>query len=404
MYALLLALIYLAFISLGLPDSLLGAGWPSMHVSLGVPTEYMGFVSMIISGGTIVSSLLSEAMTKKIGTKYVTVISVALTAAALLGFSFSDRFWMLCAFAVPYGLGAGAIDASLNNYVAVHYTSRHMSWLHCFWGVGTIISPYIMSYALTKSYWGDGYRTVSYIQFAIAAVLAATLFVWKANAEKEEKKSAKLIGIRGALGIKGVPFVLIGFFAYCAAESTAMLWASSFFVEIRGYTEESAAAFASMFFIGMTVGRFISGFISNKAGDRNMIRFGAGLAAVGIILLLIPVGVTSLIGFTVFGLGCAPIYPSIIHSTPESFGEDNSQAIIGVQMACAYTGSTFMPPLFGLIASKTTFYITAGWLFGFMAIAVVMLELCFRFAAGGGAKKVADAMPRDSENSKLDFD
>lgn len=389
MYALLLALIYLAFISLGLPDSLLGAGWPSMHIALGVPTEYMGFVSMIISGGTIVSSLLSEVMTKKIGTKYVTVISVALTAGALLGFSFSEEFWMLCVFAVPYGLGAGAIDALLNNYVALHYTSRHMSWLHCFWGVGTIISPYIMSYALTKSYWGDGYRTVSYIQFAIAAVLAATLFVWKANAKKEDTGSGKLLGLSGALKIKGVLFVLIGFFAYCAAESTAMLWASSFFVEIRGYTEEQAAAFASMFFIGMTVGRFLSGFISNRAGDRNMIRFGAGIAAVGIALMLVPAGVTSLIGFTVFGLGCAPIYPSIIHSTPNSFGEDNSQAIIGIQMACAYTGSTFMPPLFGLIASHTTFYLTAGWLAGFLALAVVMLELCFKTAKAGSPQTPA---------------
>ena len=273
MYLLLLAVIYLAFISLGLPDSLLGSAWPTIRVDFDVPLSYMGSVSMIIAGGTIVSGLISERVTKKFGTKAVTVISIILTAIALFGFSKSSEFYQLCLWGIPYGLGAGAIDAALNNYVAMHYSSRHMSWLHCFWGVGTIISPYIMSYALTHTVWSDGYRTVSFIQFGIAAVMILTLPLWKINKSKDtEEKSAPVLGIRGALKIKGVPYLLTGFFAYCAAESTTMLWASSYLEGTRGASKDEAAAFGSLFFIGITAGRFLSGFISDKLGDNRMIR------------------------------------------------------------------------------------------------------------------------------------
>lgn len=381
MYSLLLALIYLAFISLGLPDSLLGAGWPVMHGELGVPVSYMGIVSMVISGGTIVSSLMSDRLTRKFGTRIVTVVSVFLTAAALFGFSFSDRFWMLIVFSVPYGLGAGAIDAALNNYIALHYSARHMSWLHCFWGVGTIVSPFIMSYALTSSTWNDGYRIVGYVQLGIAALLALTLPVWKVN-KKQDVVQQKSIGLIGALKIKGVPLILIGFFAYCAAEATAMQWASTYFVEVKNITEEQAAQFGSLFYIGITVGRFLSGFVSGKIGDRRMIVIGAAVLTLGIIFLFIPTDVTelSLAGFVIIGFGCAPIYPSIIHSTPANFGAENSGAIIGIQMASAYVGSTFVPPLFGLLGRVLGFSILPAYLLIFVALMLLMTQLTFRVA------------------------
>lgn len=382
MYLLLLALIYLAFISLGLPDSLLGSGWPVMHHDLNVPISFMGIISMVISGGTIVSSLLSDQLTRKYGTRIVTVVSVFLTMIALFGFSFSNQFWMLIVFAIPYGLGAGAIDAALNNYVALYYSSKHMSWLHCFWGIGTIISPFAMSYALKNSSWNNGYRIVAFLQLGIGLLLLVTLPVWKVNRQNIED-NAKSIGLIGALKIKGVPYLLIGFFAYCAVEATSMHWASSYMVEVKGITTERAAQFASLFFIGMTVGRFLSGFITNKLGDRKMIILGTCILSSGIISLLIPTGnpIVSLIGFVVIGLGCAPIYPSIIHSIPNNFGEENSGAIIGIQMASAYVGSTFIPPLFGVLGSLTSFAILPVYLSVFIIIMISMTELTFRITA-----------------------
>ena len=377
MYSLLLALIYLAFISLGLPDSLLGAGWPVMHLDLGVEVSYMGIVSMVVSGGTIVSSLLSDRLTRKFGARWVTVVSVFLTAAALFGFSFSDRFWMLILFSIPYGLGAGAIDAALNNYIALHYSARHMSWLHCFWGVGTIVSPFIMSYALTSSTWNDGYRIVGYIQLGIGALLLATLSVWKIN-KTPEAQSPKSLGLIGAVKIKGVPLILLGFFAYCAAEATSMQWASTYFVEVKQISEAQAAQLASLFYIGITAGRFVSGFLSGKLGDRRMIVIGACILTCGIVLLFISADVeVAIAGFIVIGLGCAPIYPSIIHSTPANFGAENSGAIIGIQMASAYVGSTFIPPLFGLIANRLGFNILPVYLLIFVALMIAMTELTF---------------------------
>ena len=270
MYTVLLVLIYLAFISLGLPDSLLGSGWPVMHGDLQVPVSYMGIVTMIISAGTVVSSLCSYRLTKKLGTPVVTVGSVFLTAAALLGFSFANQFWMLLVLALPYGLGAGAIDAALNNYVALHYTSRHMSWLHCFWGVGTIVSPFVMSWSLTTASWHTGYRTIGLIQLGIAVLLLLTLRVWKVNPPKEDT-SAQAKGLISALKIRGVPALLLGFLSYCAAEATTMGWASTYLVESRGIDPERAAQFASLFFIGITAGRFLGGFLMNKLGDWKMI-------------------------------------------------------------------------------------------------------------------------------------
>ena len=378
MYSLLLALIYIAFISLGLPDSLLGSGWPAMRADLGVPVSYMGIVSMVISGGTIVSSLFSDSLTRKCGARVVTAVSVLLTAVALLGFSFSGKFWMLIVFAIPYGLGAGAIDAALNNYVALHYKAKHMSWLHCFWGVGTIVSPFVMSYALATSTWHNGYRIVGFVQLGIAALLLLTLPVWKVN-QNAAAETQKKIGLPAAVKIRGVPFLLIGFFAYCAAEATTMGWASTYFAEVKGVSADQAAQYASLFYIGITVSRFLSGFVSEKLGDRKLILTGTAILTCGILLLMSPAasGVT-IAGFIVIGFGCGPIYPCIIHSTPYNFGAENSGAIIGIQMASAYVGSTFMPPLFGLLGNKISFSILPVYIFIFFLLMIVMTELTFR--------------------------
>ncbi len=387
MYSFLLALIYLAFISLGLPDSLLGAGWPVMHTELGVSVSFMGIISMVISGGTIVSSLLSDKLTHKFGTRAVTVASVFLTVAALFGFSFSGSFSMLIIFAVPYGLGAGAIDAALNNYMALHYKAKHMSWLHCFWGVGAIISPFIMSFALKNLNWNSGYRIVGFIQLAIALLLLVTLPVWKIN-KTESTADTKRVGLTAALKIKGVPFLLIGFFAYCAAEATAMYWASTYFTEVKGISGDRAASFAALFYIGITLGRFASGFITERLGDRRMILLGTGILACGIMILLIPVQsyMTAFAAFLVIGFGCAPIYPCIIHSTPANFGAENSGAIIGIQMASAYVGSTFIPPLFGLFGNAVGFSVMPVYLLAFFALMIIMTEATFRITGKPGGK------------------
>jgi len=303
----------MAFISLGLPDSLLGSAWPIMHEAFSVPLSYAGLVTMIISAGTICSSLMSERLTKKFGTQIVTVCSVLLTAAALFGFSTSSAFYMLCLWAIPYGLGAGAIDVALNNYVALHYSSKHMSWLHCFWGVGTIISPYIMSYALTTSSWQNGYRMVSFLQMGITMILFVTLPVWKVNktAEQQEEQH-EVIGIRGAVKIKGVPQLLLGFFSYCALESTLILWSSSYLVGAKGISAERAAAYAALFCSGITLGRFLAGFVTEKLGDHKMIRLGTTilLAGCAAVLLPIPSDTAALAGLVVMGIGCAPVYHS----------------------------------------------------------------------------------------------
>ena len=377
MYLLLLAVIYLAFISLGLPDSLLGAAWPTIRSAFDVPLSYMGFVSMIISGGTIISGLMSERITKRFGTRAVVLVSVLLTAVALFGFSTVSKFYQLCLWGIPYGLGAGAIDAALNNYVALHYSSRHMSWLHCFWGVGTIVSPYIMSFALNYASWSDGYRWVSFIQFGIVVILAVSLPLWKVNSKKQQsgEEAKKVLGIKGALKIKGVPFLLIGFFSYCAAEATTMLWASSYLEGTQGVPKDEAAALGSLFFIGITAGRFLSGFISDRLGDNRMIRIGIAVALCGVALIAVPTLPTAVAGFVIIGIGCAPVYPCIIHATPDNFGAENSQGIIGIQMASAYVGSTFVPPLFGVIANNITLWLMPMFLLLFFVLLLVMISV-----------------------------
>ncbi len=352
MFSLLLALIYVSFISLGLPDSLLGSAWPSMYADVGAAAESAGLITMVIAIGTIISSLFTGKLTHKLGTGLVTSLSVALTALALFGFSFSTSLPMLLLIAIPFGLGAGAVDAALNNYVALHFSSKHMNWLHAFWGVGASISPYIMSLALTGGAgWMGGYRTVAIIQSVICFALFISLKQWKRD-ESGSGEKKKHISIISALKIPGVAFTLLAFFAYCGAEFTIGVYAATYLVEYRGISAELAASYASFMYIGIMTGRFLCGFISNKMGDKRMIRGGLLVIFSGIILMLIPTSddILSLSGLIVIGLGCAPIYPAIIHSTPAKFGEQNSAAIIGIEMASAYTGTTLIPPLFGLMA------------------------------------------------------
>ncbi len=371
MLHLLLAVIYLSFISLGLPDSLLGSAWPSMYGGFGVPVSYAGAVSMIIAVGTVVSSLQSDRLTRRWGAGRVTAASVGITAAAMFGFSASHCFWMLCLWAVPYGLGAGSVDAALNNYVALHYASRHMSWLHCMWGVGASVGPYIMGYALAgPGGWNQGYRLIALLQTALTAVLLLSLPLWKRPAGQLAKESAgPALSLGQILRIPGAKAVMATFFCYCAVEQTAGLWASSYLVLQKGVPAGTAARFASLFFIGITAGRALSGFLTLKLNDRQMVRLGEGVIGLGVAALLLPLGgQAALAGLILVGLGCAPIYPCLIHSTPDHFGSENSQAVIGVQMASAYVGICLMPPLFGLIAN----HITAA-LFPFYLLAILVL-------------------------------
>ncbi|OFK59978.1 MFS transporter [Globicatella sp. HMSC072A10] len=385
MIHLLLVMIYLSFISLGLPDALLGSAWPVMHQTLAVDVSYAGVISLIISFGTIISSLQSDRLTKTFGPGKVTAFSVLLTAVALFGFSISNQFWMLCLWAIPYGLGAGSVDASLNNYVALHYKSHHMSWLHCMWGVGAAIGPYIMSYALTNgSGWQSGYLYIAIIQIVLTTSLFISLPLWQTHEAKSNGKRAegKPLSIPEILSLKGAKEIMIAFFCYCAIESTAGLWASSYFVLVKGIEPETAAGYAALFYIGITVGRALSGFLTFKFNDEQMIRIGIGVLATGIILLLLPIKipVIALMSLIIIGLGCAPIYPSIIHMSPRYFGKDKSQAIIGVQMASAYVGAMAMPPIFGWITKVTGMGILPIYL-GLLTI--LMLYMSERFTQNG---------------------
>lgn len=374
MLQLLLPIIYLAFISLGLPDSLLGAAWPTMYQEFAVPVSYAGGISMIIALGTIVSSLQSDRLTKKFGTGLVTAGSVFLTAAALFGFSVSHSYVALCLWAIPYGLGAGSVDASLNNYVALHYASRHMSWLHCMWGVGASLGPYIMGYALTGGQgWNMGYRYIAILQILLTAILLFSLPLWKKQTTGPEGETAQPLSLKQVFSIPGAREIMIAFFCYCALEQTTGLWASSYLVLRRGIDPETAAGFASLFFIGITVGRALSGFLTLKLSDTQMIHLGFAAIFLGVALLFLPFGSGfSLAGLILVGLGCAPVYPSIIHSTPAHFGADKSQAMIGVQMASAYTGTCLMPPLFGLIANHISVALFPVFLLAILLLMVFM--------------------------------
>lgn len=380
---------------LGLPDSLMGSAWPTMYPQFYVPVSYVGIVSFIITLGTIISSLLSDRITYKLGAGKVTAISVGLTALALLGFSFSPSFIVLCAWAIPYGLGAGAIDAALNNYVALHYSSRHMSCLHAMWGVGTVISPSIMSYALVQQHqWQLGYRYVSFIQIGISVVIALSLPLWATrrqtdaaatshhldqshdtetsqSAESSASQQAKPLGLIGTLKLPMAKEIMLMFIGYCGLEGTTGLWASTYAMQSRGISADDAAVWASYFFLGITGGRLLCGFIADKFTDAFMIRLGSVVLGIGAFITINPTPWDSvtMIGLILISVGCAPIYPSIIHSTPEIFGEDKSQAIIGVQMASGYLGYLVVTPFFGIIARN----FSALWMPAYVLVLFIMM-------------------------------
>lgn len=380
MSSLLLAVIYLIFISLGLPDSLLGSGWPKMQAVFSVPSSYAGYVSMTISFMTIISALLSPRMIKHFHTKWITIVSIGLTIAGLLGFSMCSHYWMLFIFAVPYGLGAGAIDASVNHYVANNYSGSVMNFLHCFYGVGAVISPYIMALALKYARWNEGYSWTSYIQMFILFVCIISLPLWKTNGKEEEEGHSDSVGIKEALKVPAVIFTLIAFYAYCAGEATCFLWTPSYFAGTKsGLSAETIASFGSLIFGGLMLGRLISGFISNKLGDRRLIRIGIFVELLGIIMVFLPVEnyMVAAAGFVVIGTGMGPVYPAIQHMAPANFGKKYSAAVIGLQMAAAYVGSTFMPMIFGLLQQKIGIAIMPTYLLIFAIINFGMLELTY---------------------------
>ena len=378
----LLIIIYIAFISLGLPDSVLGSAWPSMYGGFGVPLSYAGILTMITAGCTIISSVFSARLIKRFGTGLVTAVSVLMTAVALLGYANATRFYQLVILAVPYGLGAGSVDVALNHYVTVHYKARHMSWLHCFWGVGATAGPLIMGAWLgAGKSWNIGYMTLAIIQLVLAAGMFVTLPLWGKNDSHKEtgdgeqegatNEDGTNEGISKYIGKKGTLSALIAFYAYNALEATAGIWAASYLVLGRSIAGETAAKWASLFYMGITGGRLISGFITERFGDKNMIRLGRGVIALGLLLMVLPItDLGALLGLILIGVGCAPIYPCLIHQTPELFGKEKAQSMIGIQMASAYIGCTLMPPLFGIIGDNISIHFYSVYL-------IVMLALMF---------------------------
>ena len=380
MGSLLIAVIYLIFISLGLPDSLLGSGWPTMQVYFGVPSSYAGYVSMTISFMTIISALMSPKLISRIHTKWIVICSILLTIFGLCGFSISSKYWMLFIFAIPYGLGAGAIDSAINHYVANNYSGSVMNFLHCFYGVGAVISPNIMAAALKSARWNEGYRWTAYLQIAILLVCIISLPLWKKNEVQEEEKEEHSAGIAESLKVPGVVMTLIAFFAYCSGEATCFLWTSSYFAGTKsGMTDGLIAAFGSLIFGGLMFGRLLAGFVSNKLGDKLLIRIGAAVELVGIILVFLPIDgyIAAAAGFVIIGTGMGPIYPAIQHMAPNNFGRKYSAAVIGLQMASAYVGSTFMPMLFGKLQQGIGIWIMPIYLLIFAVFNTAFLELSY---------------------------
>jgi transporter, putative fucose permease len=380
MGSLLIAVIYLIFISLGLPDSLLGSGWPTMQVYFGVPSSYAGYVSMTISFMTIISALMSPKLISRIHTKWIVICSILLTIFGLCGFSISSKYWMLFIFAIPYGLGAGAIDSAINHYVASNYSGSVMNFLHCFYGVGAVISPNIMAAALKSARWNEGYRWTAYLQIAILLVCIISLPLWKKNEVQEDEKEEHSAGIAESLKVPGVVLTLIAFFAYCSGEATCFLWTSSYFAGTKsGMTDGLIAAFGSLIFGGLMFGRLLAGFVSNKLGDKLLIRIGAAVELVGIILVFLPVDgyIAAAAGFVIIGTGMGPIYPAIQHMAPNNFGRKYSAAVIGLQMASAYVGSTLMPMLFGKLQQGIGIWIMPIYLLIFAVFNTAFLELSY---------------------------
>ena len=384
MASLLIAVIYLAFISLGLPDSLLGSGWPSMQIDLNVPSSYAGYVSMAIALMTVISALLSPRLIRKVHIKYIVVLSICLTIIGLMGFSISSEYWMLFAFAIPYGLGAGSIDAALNNYVALRYSSRVMNFLHCFYGLGAVISPNLMAMALKYAHWNQGYQWTGYLQIAILVVCIISLPLWNTAEQSSDGQTSSqhdVAGIGETIKVPGVLLTLIAFFSYCAAEAACFLWTSSYFAATKPMiSSELVASFGSLIFGGLMVGRLLSGLVSKRFNDRQLIRIGVFVECIGIILVALPLEgyIIAAIGFLLIGTGMGPIYPAIQHMAPLNFGSRYSASVIALQMASAYIGSMLMPTVFGLLQQSLGMWIMPYYLLVFAIMLVVFIELTYR--------------------------
>lgn len=379
--SLLLAVIYLIFVSLGLPDSLLGSGWPKMQVEFGVPSSYAGYVFMMISAMTIISALLSPKLIQRLHVKWIVTVSIMLTVFGLLGFSFCTQYWMLLVCAIPYGLGAGAIDAAMNHYVANNYSGAVMNFLHCFYGVGAMISPYLMALAIKVAHWNEGYRWTAFLQIGILLVVISSWSLWQQNDSKADESKIDSAGTKETIKQPGVMATLLAFFAYSAGEATCFLWVPSYFAGTRtGISSELVASFGSLIFGGLMIGRLIAGFIANRLGDRRMIRSGTMMELIGILLTALPIKgyLVAAIGFLIIGIGMGPIYPSIQHMAPINFGKRYSAAVIGLQMAFAYTGSTFMPTVFGILQQKLGIWIMPLYLLVFAGLSFALLELSYR--------------------------
>ncbi len=383
MATILLVIIYISFISLGLPDSLLGSAWPIIHRDLSVSLSSAGIISMTITGGTIVSSFLSSSIIRRFGTGKVTAVSVLMTAMALFGFFMGHSFYWLCVMAVPLGLGAGAVDSALNNFVALNFKAKHMSWLHCFWGVGATAGPIIMSLFLADvGGWRKGYLTISIIQFILVIALFVSLPIWsKFQVPKDqEEQSTETAQTSKLLRIKGVKAALLAFFCYCAVEMTAGLWGSTYLVQYKGISADKAAQWISLYYLGITLGRLVSGFLTMKLNNKALIKIGQVISFIGALLLIVlPTGY-QLLGFMLLGFGCAPIYPSMLHETPRRFGREVSQSMMGIQMACAYIGSTVMPPVFGVLAEKIGPYLLPYFLIILIVMMIISSELINRIS------------------------
>lgn len=375
MYYLLLILIYIAFISLGLPDSVLGAAWPSMYRTFGVPEGSAGIITMLMYSGTMISSIASDWIIRKLGTGKVLVISVAVTAITMLGFSMAGSFTMLCLIALPYGLGGGCVDASLNNYVATHYKARHMNFLHCFWGIGTIISPLIMgAFIENGGVWTQGYRAIAFFQFALVAVLMFSIPLWKKTADKSTETSSPL-SFRKLMRIPGVKASLAAFFCYCALETTMGLWTSTYLSEVKGVDLILATKCGMLFYIGIATGRLVSGMISEWLGDKQLIYTGTAITILSLFALtLLPSNGPMLYLLIVLaGIGCGPIYPGMVHHSPEISGPEGSQMLIGFQLALASAGSIMVPALFGIIVNNLSVALMPGFCLIFAFIMLIMV-------------------------------
>lgn len=377
MTALLLVIIYMAFISLGLPDAVLGSAWPVLHKDLQVPVSSAGIMTMVISAGTIISSLFSVRLIRRFGTGKVTMVSVAMTAAGLIGITFSNHFIWLCLLGIPLGLGAGAVDSALNNFVALHFKATHMNWLHCFWGVGATAGPLLMSlFIIKENGWRIGYGTIGLMQAVLVACLFLSLPLWKKYDRIGMEQSSRMdTGLMEVLNLQGAKQAMTAFFCYCAVEAATGLWGSSFLVMSKGISAETAAKWVSLYYFGITAGRFFAGFLTLRFNNLTMIRAGQIVCLSGAVLLALPFSsIFQMTGLILIGLGCAPIFPAMLHETPNRFGAEMSQGMMGIQMASAYVGITVVPPLFGALAGYTGFQILPVFLVVFVAMMIITSE------------------------------